>query len=188
MVYYRRVSLYYNVRSSMPPRAGPANAPKWRNIMIKVVKFGGSSLASAEQFEKAGSIIRADEARRYVVPSAPGKRNSGDTKVTDMLYECYELAENGQAFSKQLGQIKDRYNEIIRGLKLDLSLKDDFDTIKKQFTAKAGSMYAASRGEYLNGKIMAVKFGPRNADKQRSPANRPGITGHLRYCRIHIPL
>jgi len=112
--------------------------------MIKVVKFGGSSLASAEQFEKAGSIIRADEARRYVVPSAPGKRNSGDTKVTDMLYECYELAENGQAFSKQLGQIKDRYNEIIRGLKLDLSLKDDFDTIKKQFTAKAGSMYAAS--------------------------------------------
>jgi len=123
--------------------------------MKKVVKFGGSSLASAEQFTKVGNIIRADEARRYVVPSAPGKRYSDDTKVTDMLYHCYELAESGQAFSKQLNQIKDRYNEIIRGLKLDFSLDDDFETIKKQFLAKAGSMYAASRGEYLNGKIMA---------------------------------
>lgn len=127
--------------------------------MKKVVKFGGSSLASAEQFQKVGSIIRADDSRRYVVPSAPGKRDSSDTKVTDMLYQCYELAENGQAFSKQLGQIKDRYNEIIRGLKLDFSLTEDFETIKKQFLAKAGSMYAASRGEYLNGKIMAKYLG-----------------------------
>ena len=55
--------------------------------MKKVVKFGGSSLASAEQFKKVGNIILADETRRYVVPSAPGKRYSGDTKVTDMLYQ-----------------------------------------------------------------------------------------------------
>lgn len=127
--------------------------------MKKVVKFGGSSLASAEQFIKVGNIIRADEARRYVVPSAPGKRYSDDTKVTDMLYHCYSLAESGQAFTKQLNQIKDRYNEIIRGLKLDFSLEEDFETIKKQFLAKAGSMYAASRGEYLNGKIMAKYLG-----------------------------
>jgi aspartate kinase len=127
--------------------------------MKKVVKFGGSSLASAEQFTKVGAIIRADESRRYVVPSAPGKRFSDDTKVTDMLYRCYDLAENGQAFSKQLNQIKDRYNEIIRGLKLDFSLDDDFETIKKQFMAKAGVMYAASRGEFLNGKIMAKYLG-----------------------------
>lgn len=127
--------------------------------MIKVVKFGGSSLASAEQFMKVGSIIRADEARRYVVPSAPGKRFSDDTKVTDMLYHCYDLAERGQAFTKQLNQIKDRYNEIIRGLKLDLSLEEDFETIKKQFISKDGSMYAASRGEYLNGKIIAKYLG-----------------------------
>ncbi len=60
--------------------------------MKKVVKFGGSSLASAEQFKKVGDIIRADEGRRYVVPSAPGKRNSADTKVTDMLYDCYRTA------------------------------------------------------------------------------------------------
>ena len=106
--------------------------------MKKVVKFGGSSLASAEQFMKVCDIIRADESRRYVVPSAPGKRFNDDIKVTDMLYRCYELAESGQPFNKQMNQIKDRYNEIIRGLKLDFSLNDDFETIKKQFLAKAG--------------------------------------------------
>ena len=63
--------------------------------MSKVVKFGGSSLASAEQFRKVGNIIRAEKERRYVVPSAPGKRCSADTKVTDMLYGCYALAEEG---------------------------------------------------------------------------------------------
>ncbi len=123
--------------------------------MIKVLKFGGSSLASAEQFKKVGDIIRADETRRYVIPSAPGKRYPDDVKVTDMLYQCCELAESGQAFTKQLGKIKDRYNEIIRGLKLDFSLEDDFNTIRKHLLAGAGPMYAASRGEYLNGKIMA---------------------------------
>lgn len=65
--------------------------------MVKVVKFGGSSLASAEQFAKVGDIIRADESRKYVVPSAPGKRNSRDTKVTDMLYACYAKAEAGES-------------------------------------------------------------------------------------------
>lgn len=127
--------------------------------MKKVIKFGGSSLASAEQFIKVGNIIHDDKSRRYVVPSAPGKRFLDDIKVTDMLYECYELAASGQAFTKQLNQIKDRYNEIIRGLKLDFSLQDDFETIKKKFLDKAGSMYAASRGEYLNGKIMAKYLG-----------------------------
>ena len=58
--------------------------------MKKIVKFGGSSLANAEQFQKVGEIIRSDESRRYVVPSAPGKRFDGDTKVTDLLYKCYK--------------------------------------------------------------------------------------------------
>ena len=123
--------------------------------MVKVVKFGGSSLASAEQFKKVGNIIRADESRRYVVPSAPGKRFSDDTKVTDMLYKCYAEAEAGKSFDKQLKAIKERYNEIIKGLGLKLSLDEQFDTIRKQFEAVAGKDYAASRGEYLNGIIMA---------------------------------
>jgi aspartate kinase len=127
--------------------------------MVKVVKFGGSSLASAEQFMKVGDIIRADEDRRYVVPSAPGKRFKDDTKVTDMLYRCYALAEDGKAFDKELKAIKERYNEIIKGLKLKLSLEAEFATIKKNFTAKAGSDYAASRGEYLNGIVMAEYLG-----------------------------
>ena len=74
--------------------------------MVKVVKFGGSSLASAEQFAKVGDIIRADESRKYVVPSAPGKRNSKDTKVTDMLYACYDLAEAEKDFSKNSRKLK----------------------------------------------------------------------------------
>ena len=127
--------------------------------MKKVVKFGGSSLASAEQFEKVGKIIRADKARCYVVPSAPGKRNSKDTKVTDMLYNTYALAESDDAFDKELDAIKARYQEIIDGLKLKLSLDKEFEVIRENFKKKAGSDYAASRGEFLNGIIMANYLG-----------------------------
>lgn len=127
--------------------------------MNKVVKFGGSSLASAEQFKKVGAIIRADRERKFVVPSAPGKRSSDDTKVTDMLYACYELAEQGKDFAAQLQAIKDRYQEIIDGLELKLSLDEEFKGIEKNFKEKAGSDYAASRGEYLNGIIMAQYLG-----------------------------
>ena len=123
--------------------------------MKKVVKFGGSSLASAEQFQKVGEIIHGDPNRVYVVPSAPGKRNSGDKKVTDMLYACYALAEEDQDFSVVLADIKARYDDIIAGLKLKTNLNDEFKTIHKNFKMKAGKDYAASRGEYLNGIIMA---------------------------------
>lgn len=127
--------------------------------MAKVVKFGGSSLASAEQFHKVGDIIRADKERKYVVPSAPGKRFDNDSKVTDMLYECYAIAEEGKDFAKELKLIKARYDEIIKGLKLKLSLDEEFTTIENNFKDKAGSDYAASRGEYLNGIIMANYLG-----------------------------
>ncbi len=124
--------------------------------MKKVVKFGGSSLANAQQFKKAGEIIQGDIARCYVVPSAPGKRFSGDEKVTDMLYGCYHAAEADEDFSDKLEAIKERYYEIIRGLGLELSLEEEFAQIAENFRAKAGSDYAASRGEFLNGKIMAA--------------------------------
>ena len=127
--------------------------------MKKVVKFGGSSLASAEQFKKVGNIIRAEESRRYVVPSAPGKRFSADTKVTDMLYDCYATAESGKNFDEKLDAIKARYQEIIDGLELDFSLEEDFKVIAKNFKKKAGTDYAASRGEFLNGKVMAAYLG-----------------------------
>lgn len=127
--------------------------------MIKVVKFGGSSLASATQFAKVGNIIRADESRKYVVPSAPGKRNSKDTKVTDMLYQCYALAEEDKDFHIQLKKIKERYDSIINGLALKLSLEEEFKVIETNFKNKAGKDYAASRGEYLNGIVMANYLG-----------------------------
>lgn len=127
--------------------------------MRKVVKFGGSSLASAEQFKKVGAIIKADKERRFVVPSAPGKRNSADTKVTDMLYGCYDLAEAGKDFKKELQAIHDRYQEIIDGLGIKLSLDEEFKIIEKNFKEKAGTNYAASRGEYLNGIIMSNYLG-----------------------------
>ena len=127
--------------------------------MKKVVKFGGSSLASAEQFKKVGDIVRSDKSRKYVVPSAPGKRFGADTKVTDMLYQTYALAEAGKDFSSELQAIKERYNEIIKGLKLNMTLDAEFETIAEMFRSKAGSDYAASRGEYLNGKIMANFLG-----------------------------
>lgn len=127
--------------------------------MRKVVKFGGSSLASAEQFKKVGDIIRADKERRYVIPSAPGKRFDDDIKVTDMLYGCYAAAEAGEDFSDKLQAIKERYMEIITGLSLDLSLDAEFKKIGEDFAAKAGNEYAASRGEFLNGIIMAAYLG-----------------------------
>lgn len=127
--------------------------------MKKVVKFGGSSLASAKQFKKVGDIIRADKSRRYVVPSAPGKRNDKDEKVTDLLYQCYDAASEGRSYKKILEKIKNRYEEIIEGLNVNLSLDHEFANIEENFVNKAGRDYAASRGEYLNGMIMAAYLG-----------------------------
>ena len=127
--------------------------------MVKVVKFGGSSLASAEQFKKVKEIITSDESRKFVVPSAPGKRFIEDMKVTDMLYDCYEAAEAGEQFDDKLNNIKKRYQEIIDGLQLELSLDNEFAQIKEDFIGKKGREYAASRGEYLNGIVMAEYLG-----------------------------
>ena len=127
--------------------------------MKKVVKFGGSSLADARQFEKAGAIVRAESSRRFVVPSAPGKRTKDDTKVTDMLYACYALAQENRDFGKELARIRQRYQEIVDGLSLQLSLDGEFEKIEQNFKAHAGKDYAASRGEYLNGILMSAYLG-----------------------------
>ena len=130
------------------------------NNDIRVVKFGGSSLADATQFKKVAEIILADKRRRYAVPSAPGKRFKEDTKVTDMLYACYDLAESeNSGYEKIFKEIKERYEGIISELGLDLSLEEEFKKIEKNFLAKAGRDYAASRGEYLNGIILAKYLG-----------------------------
>ena len=111
--------------------------------MAKVVKFGGSSLASAEQFKKVGDIIKADPERRYVVPSAPGKRSPRDTKVTDMLYNLYDSVSDDRSFSEVLKNIRARYDEIIKGLGIKLDLSAEFKLIEKNLKNGADKDYAA---------------------------------------------
>ena len=126
---------------------------------VKVAKFGGSSLADAGQFKKVADIVKADDKRKFVVASAPGKREKHDIKVTDMLYECYDKAVNDEPFEELLAKIKERYDGIISELGIDIELDADFDKIKASFTNMAGRDYAASRGEYLNSKILAAYLG-----------------------------
>ncbi len=130
-------------------------------MSTKVVKFGGSSLADANQFVKVAKIIKSDESRRYVVPSAPGKRYSKDTKVTDMLYACYDAAARGADFTEMFEAIVARYMGIVRelGLPIEDLLVREFSTIRMSFLARAGRDYAASRGEYLNGIVLAKYLG-----------------------------
>ncbi len=126
---------------------------------VKVVKFGGSSLADAAQFQKVIDIIRADETRRYVVPSAPGKRFDGDFKITDKLYECYNVAKVKGDFRTVLTVIQKRYQDIIDGLSLSLDLSDEFRVIEETIASGCDSDYVASRGEYLNGIVLAKALG-----------------------------
>ncbi|MBQ4535100.1 MAG: aspartate kinase [Ruminococcus sp.] len=125
----------------------------------KVVKFGGSSLADANQFRKVAAIIKSDDKRKYVVPSAPGKRFSDDIKITDMLYKCCELAGSGIDFSEPFETIKERYKGIISELGIDMSLDEDFDLIAQEMKNRPARDFAASRGEYLNGKVLANFLG-----------------------------
>ena len=127
--------------------------------MAKVVKFGGSSLADANQFRKVGDIIKSDKERRYVVPSAPGKRFSDDIKVTDMLYKCYDEVCGGADALASFLPIAERFNGIISDLGLTISLDREYEEIMTNFKKKAGKDYAASRGEYLNGIILANYLG-----------------------------
>ena len=126
---------------------------------LKTAKFGGSSLAEAGQFRKVIDIIKADPSRRFIVASAPGKRYSGDFKVTDKLYECYELASRGNNIDEVYHQFENRYRDIVEGLGMDYSLDEEFRRIKMSVIHNAGRDYAASRGEYLNAKILAEYLG-----------------------------
>ncbi len=128
-------------------------------MQVKVLKFGGSSLADAEQMKKVAAIVKADPACHYVIPSAPGKRFSGDDKVTDLLYRCYELSKTEEDISEVFEIIKNRYRDIIKGLGMDYSLEEEFTKIEMSIVNHAGRDYVASRGEYLNGRILANYLG-----------------------------
>ncbi|MDR5586984.1 aspartate kinase [Clostridium aquiflavi] len=124
-----------------------------------ITKFGGSSLADAVQFRKVKSIITSNKARKYIVPSAPGKRTSKDSKITDLLYLCHAHINAGISLDDVFNHIKNRYIGIVTDLELDLNIKSHLDIIKKDLEEGASSDYAASRGEYLNALILSNYLG-----------------------------
>ena len=124
-----------------------------------VCKFGGSSLADAGQFRKVYQIVKSCPERRFIVPSAPGKRDPSDEKVTDLFYACYEACEEGLPVDGLLDRIFRRYDEIIADLGLNLRLESEFEGIRRLFGMRLGRDYFVSRGEYLNGIILANFLG-----------------------------
>jgi aspartate kinase len=135
---------------------------------LKVAKFGGTSVATAAQLLKVKAIVEADPARRFVVPSAPGKAHAKDTKVTDLLYLCHQLAVQGQSIAAVWGQIAERFVSIARELGLNLDLAPTLDAAQAKIVAVAaagGSAdYAASRGEAIHGVIVAALLGAEYVD------------------------
>lgn len=129
------------------------------NGTCKTAKFGGSSLADAQQFQKVKEIVTQDASRRYIIPSAPGRRSKTDDKVTDLLYHCYDAAVNGGDYKSILDRIRARYQEIIDDLNLSVSLDTQFEKMEEAFLGQAGEEYAASRGEFLNGILLADYLG-----------------------------
>ena len=128
-------------------------------MAVKTVKFGGTSLCNAENFAKVKNIIFSDKARKYVVPSAPGKRFPGDEKVTDLLYLCYAKNSNGLSIDDTFSQITERYVSIETELGLKTNIAAELSAIKKNIIAGASEDYIASRGEYLSGLLLADYLG-----------------------------
>lgn len=127
--------------------------------MLKVVKFGGSSLASAEQFARVKAIVEADADRKVVVVSAPGKRFKEDSKVTDLLYICHAHIKYNASFDDIFDDIAQRYREIAAGCGLTQDLEAEFAALKASMNKSASVDYIVSRGEYLNAKLMAEYLG-----------------------------
>lgn len=126
---------------------------------IKVLKFGGSSLADSNQFKKVRSIILADPERRFIIASAPGKRSHSDIKVTDLLYKCYDLAAGGSDPGPALKGIRERFAEIIDELSISFDIDSEIESLKAQLMRSPEKEFTASRGEYLNSRVLAAYLG-----------------------------
>ena len=129
-----------------------------------VTKFGGSSLADAGQFRKVKDILLLDEARQYVIPSAPGRRFKDDDKVTDLLYRCHKQKSAGEDYQDTFDLIAARYMDIAEELGLHVDLGAALDEVNEKIDAGANADYCASRGEYLNGLLLADFMGWRFMD------------------------
>ena len=128
--------------------------------MLKVTKFGGSSMADAGQYRKVRDIIMSDPARKIVVVSAAGKRDANDHKITDLLYLCYAHVQYGVDCSGIFEMIASRYLQIRDELGLKLPLEDEFNELKARLDANRISQdELVSRGEYFSAKILAAYLG-----------------------------
>lgn len=132
-------------------------------MTLLVSKFGGTSLADAAQIRKVQRIIESNPDRRVIVPSAPGKRHPEDTKITDLLYLCHDLASKGLTFEEAFAPVCRRFEEIVSSLGLDLDLRPILDEARERITYNGShglnSDYAASRGEAINGQILGALLG-----------------------------
>ena len=126
---------------------------------IKVCKFGGTSLADAGQIRKVQAIMLADGDRRYIVPSAPGKRTGKDQKITDLLYLCASHAKQGLKFDEVWSIIAERYRGIVKDLGIKLNIEAELAEVKSRIADAKTPDYAASRGEYLSGLVVASLLG-----------------------------
>ncbi|MBQ2714117.1 MAG: aspartate kinase [Clostridia bacterium] len=124
-------------------------------MAIKVCKFGGTSMSDSKAISRVSEIIKAEKDRRYIVLSAPGKRNKEDFKITDKLYECYNTKCKCGTCAEPFKFIRERYQEIVDALKVKIDLKSYLDVIQKEIDESTAPDYAASRGEYLSALIMA---------------------------------
>jgi aspartate kinase len=131
-----------------------------------VCKFGGSSLADANQFRRVRAIVESDARRTIVVPSAPGKRTSNDAKLTDLLYLCQYSATVGADFTAPFGQVRDRFLEIERDLGIDAGMAAHLDALEKALAGDVTKDFVASRGEHLNGLLMAGYLGAEFVDPE----------------------
>ena len=127
--------------------------------MIKVCKFGGTSMADANALRQVKSILDADPDRRYVVVSAPGKRHKNDIKITDMLYRCNNEAIECGTCKKSFSIIRDRFVEIVKDLGLSIDIASILDKTESMINELKSADFAASRGEYLSAYIMAAFLG-----------------------------
>lgn len=128
-------------------------------MKVKVVKFGGTSMADAKAITQSAKIVLSDESRRYVVVSAPGKRNSQDHKVTDLLYACYHDIEINGECKATFDKIRVRFREIVQDLGLDFDIEPYLDKAEEEMLKYRSSEFCASRGEYLSAVVFSKKLG-----------------------------
>ena len=126
---------------------------------LTVCKFGGSSLADGNNISRVAEIVKSDPARRYVVVSAPGKRYSDDIKVTDLLYTCYKESVETGSCAETFAKIRKRFCSIVEELSLRLDINAILDETEKEIERRKSADFTASRGEYLNARIVAAKMG-----------------------------